>query len=144
MRIVLIGAVAVLLLLVSPLLQVVGSLGYGTARQAGWATPRCFLETSFSYDPPREAPDRAFLAEPPERVVAAALVGRDAVIERVEVNHRTHQAVVRARMRDADGRAGVQEFKLSASTFREVYVDTPRVEQHVCDVQLGGWWRTIE
>ncbi len=143
-RALLIGAVAILLLLGTPLLQAVGSLGYGTARQAGWATPRCFFETSFSYDPRREAPDRAFLAEPPEQAAATMLVGRDAVIERVGVNHRTHQAVVRARLLDAEGRVGVQEFHLSASVFREVYVDTPRVEQHVCDMQLGGWRRTAE
>ncbi len=138
-RVMVIGAVAVLLLLGSPLLQALWGLGYGTARQAGWATPRCFLETSFGYDPRRDAPDRAFLAEPPEQVVATMFVGRDVVIERVEVNHRAHQAVVRARLRGAEGREDVREFRLSAGTFREVYVDTPRVEQHVCDMHLGGW-----
>ncbi len=118
-----------------PILTVVGAY-----REVGWAAPRCLFETRFSYDPQRQAPDRVFLAEPPEPVVATYLAGRNAVLERVEVDPEARTAVVWTRLGESDGREEVRPFGLHATRARRVEVDVGwGAESHLCYTRLGGW-----
>lgn len=137
-KIVVIG-LAITLLLLWPVLRTFGHGIVGTYQQMGRATPRCFFETRFSYDPRREAPDQVFLAEPPEKVVAAYLNGQDFVIERVEVNHRSLQATVQVRLQQVNGRGETRAFRLNANGANRVVVDTSSNDLGGCYTQLSGW-----
>ena len=122
-RIVLLLFAIPLLITCAPVVPVPILTVIGTYRELGWAAPRCLFETRLSYDPRRQAPDRVFLAEPPERVVASQLAGREFVIERVDVDHRALNAVVWARLREPDGHQEVRLFGLHPTSASHVEVE---------------------
>ena len=110
-------------------------------RELGLAAPRCLAAHPVTYDPRHGGhADRAFVADPPEGVVVAALAapGRTVTIERVQLDYRDTLAIVQARVREADGREQVREVRLRAGG-QIVSLDLPWQEVMLCNKDLGGW-----
>lgn len=117
--------------------EAVGRLGPA----AGW---RCLNAPTYRYDPRRDQPDRAFVADLPEAAVAAFLAqheGRaagDVVVESVEVNLRSPAARVVARVRGGGDEPRV--FLLGVSSARTISMDwLPDREIMLCYARLRGW-----
>lgn len=108
-------------------------------RQLGRAGGRCLRESGTVYQPGWGAPDPVFVAQPPERALAATLGGRDLVVERVVVDYRAPHAILLVRRRGSGGQDQVRAITMIAGSGEPVALDLPRGPVVLCFVHVGDW-----
>jgi hypothetical protein len=100
---------------------------------SGW---RCAHLSSYVYEPTREQPDSALLADPPEAVVQAAIP--NVVVERVEAGLRGGDTLVSVRAAMIDGEEQ-RVYVLSPGRLQALTLDIGGARTTVCNAHLGDW-----
>jgi hypothetical protein len=101
---------------------------------SGW---RCAQSGAYVYDPRRDRPDTALLAEPPEQVLRVAVP--QVTVERVEANLRGGDTVVWSRLGAEDEGGERRVYVLNPGRMQAVISDFPDTRATVCYSHLGDW-----
>jgi len=102
---------------------------------SGW---RCTSPATYAYDPRRDAPDRALLAEAPEQLLWEQIP--DVQVERVEADLHGGDTVAWTRMvAEDDTRAERRVYVLSPGRLQTIGIELDSGWTTICNSHLGDW-----
>ncbi|MBX5446747.1 hypothetical protein [Sphaerobacter sp.] len=113
--------------------------GIRAYRVLGLAGSTCLNRATTSYEPGRDAPDPALVADRPEDAIAEWLAGHAFTVDRVVVYHRSPHADVWLRVRGPGGQDERHLLTLVAGRSQPVTLALPRRTLPICFAHAGDW-----
>lgn len=108
-------------------------------RQLGRAGIDCLDSPTLVYEPARQRPEQARVAEPPDQMLARRLDGHAFVIEQVALSYRSPHAVAWVRFQTPDGEERVRTLTLAARSGRIIDLRLPSGRDLRCYIETGTW-----